>query len=370
MRSTCGGQCPAGLKIHAMIFTRSEARDTSGGGSMNDYICFLDTEKEYMLRLSAQLNIKNNTGRRIICFTDRSSFLSGTGKMAGGILVVAEKDWDGEIANTDIALNSCCMILDEGTANPKCGELPHICKYNSAGGILKDILSSFLQDPENTSGLHLPGKKTRVIGTALTGLEGRDELFAFSLAGNLGRMGPSLLIDLGTFPAFESTSGNDTGLSDILFYMHGGSGDLPDMINSASRTFGNLSYIPTVSHPRDLRDISDEDIRKLIDGISGRCIYEYVILAFPLFLSDLESLTGIPGTVFVPETPSPLVKNRIRSFSEFIAQQGDGNAGKIRRILLPEIFDLPPGSSAAEEAAFGKVGSFTASVIKKEFDDL
>ncbi len=337
---------------------------------MNDYICFLDTEKEYMLRLYSQLNIRNHTGRQIVCYTERSSFEAGTGKMSGGICVIAEKDWDGDIAGTDIVKSSFVLILDEGIANEECKDLPHICKYESSEDILNDILEEFSRRDGGGKSPPVSAKRSCVIGVAISGLDGRDELFAFSLAGNLGKKGPSLLIDLGMFSPFEETvRERNAGLSDILYYMRSGRDDLPDLIYAAAAEFGNLSYIPTVSHPEDIREISNDDVKELIENISSRCIYEYIVIAFPLFMSDHSALFDIPRRVFAPVSAGSFAKNRLRSFEKYIAEQkGEDAAGKLEKILLPDSFMLPCGSSVPEEASFGKVSLFTAGVLKREFD--
>ena len=153
--------------------------------------------------------------------------------------------------------------------------------------------------------------------------------------------------------------------------MHSGGSDIADTINASSVSIGNLSYIPTVSHPEDLRDLSDEDIRTLLSCVCEKCIYEYVIISFPMFISDLSELFDIPKTVFIPETSSPCSKGSIAAFTGYLdSRYGEDVTGKIKRILLPECFRLPPGASVPEEASFGAAGTFTAGIIRKELSDL
>lgn len=240
-----------------------------------------DSDKAYSQRLSKYINSIPSMPFVVEVLTEPPEEVSlGVGDM----LLAAELDGAGSIPVTGL-----CVFLAEGPVSASGTRDPMIFKYQSARRIYEQVLEFYIEATGAQAGYGLSGKVCEIIGVySPIGRIGKSA-YARELALNYIREGPVLLVDLSLFSTLYQSLGilESKGLSDVIYYLKENKQNLIMKLQSCiyhehkDPTSGyGLDYLLPVTHPSDLREVTDQEWQRLFTAVAQLNTYTHMILDF------------------------------------------------------------------------------------------
>ncbi len=215
---------------------------------MEKLVVIIDKMPEYGERLAKYLNAGRNFPYRAVVFSaaeELESYIKNDGVHA----VLVSKDEEPEVikmlAGTNVKLFCLCETKEEqGAAS--------LYRYNSAKELELRLVAV------------KTAKKIPVIGY-LSPIGGSEaEFLSVRIAGELGRRGKVLYVSL--FPFGVNGRSSSDGLSEVLYFLRQTGDSRQDRVQGVLQRGEYMDMIGPVRWYTDLRHMTKEDIRNLLQG--------------------------------------------------------------------------------------------------------
>ena len=251
-----------------------------------------DDDREYVRRLGEYLSRKEESGLRVVCFTDRE-------KLKAYLLehkpdgVLAGENWAETEDERDIVRR---FVLSE-TVSPDRNDDMNVYKYQAAEDIFRQLML----------GMEIPGggkvvlcAQTEICGVYAPSGWTESTRLALTLAKKLAREGPALYLGLNEFSPVSSMLGRDGGrdLSDVAYCWRRGRLNEEKLERMVIHMDG-YDCIPAPLNPAELAELKEKEVKELMDTVCRIGAYRHVVIDFGGSISGRMNLFGGAGRNFV-----------------------------------------------------------------------
>ncbi len=215
---------------------------------MEKLVAIIDNLPEYGERLAKFLNAGRNFPYRAVVFSavkEVESYIKNDGVYAVLVPKTEESEVIKVLAGTDVKLFCLCETKEEQGSSS-------LYRYSSAKELERRLVAVKTE------------KKIPVIGYFSPAGGSEAEFLSVRIAGELGRKGKILYVSM--FPFGTNGRGSEDGLSEVLYYLRQKGKSGRDWVQEVLRCGEYVDTIGPVRWYTDLRYVTKEDIRKLLQG--------------------------------------------------------------------------------------------------------
>ena len=328
---------------------------------MRNKCVICDGETEFAIGLMEYVNRKKTFPFDGIACTTKSSLLDYALSNPIDILLVAESMMEEEIGSIPAVVT---IILNEGLGLDACRAYEQVYKYQACETLLGDVMETF----GNTEHSALEFCAVKRNGTQMIGIysphsDSCGTAFALAAGQILAERRKVLFLDITQFSGLEVLYGMNSarGLGDLLYYCGRKNFDLNAKLSSLVCERFGMDIVPPLCVPDDLFGVTPDQWAALIDCISEKSAYEYIIasIGIPSF-----ALMDLCGKVFIPECTEDLSRIRTESFLTSLGRSRYREAQERIRLIRADGLKSPSVERLMEYPAYGQAGD----VIKKALE--
>ncbi|MEG2305459.1 MAG: hypothetical protein RSC17_08570 [Lachnospiraceae bacterium] len=276
----------------------------------NFVIC--DSEQSYAHHLMEMLSIKKEFTLQVRTCTTLESVLELEKNQIIDILLIEEsypKDQRHKI-------NSIyTFVLTRGGNSDIAEDETGIYKYQSSDAIYIQILQA-CQNKKGELLQMLAKERRKVIGVYSPIHRIGKTTFALILGKELAKRGSVLYLNLeeyagegGHFPKEAKKT-----MEDLLYYAKQEEENLGFRMSGMVEQIEELDYIPPIKTAVDLKAVSSEEWRELLQQILEKSIYETIILDLSESVQGLLEILGICNVIYMPIRKDRFSQAKVRSY--------------------------------------------------------
>lgn len=295
-----------------------------------------DKELRYADGLSENIATRSEFALRVYICTNLASVMRVRQERNIHILIVDEaftyeerKEMKAE--QTFVLTKEVCHDLGE---NEK-----EIYKFQSADKILAIVFETYCERSGNSILKTIKKQKRKLIAVYSPIHRVGKTSFAISLGKELAKMGKTLYLNLEEYAdvgeRFVKAEGRN--LADLLYYMRQEGGDAALRVSTMAQQMENLDYIPPFLLSADLKQVSLEEWKNLLQLILEETIYETIILDLGESIQGLTELLQFCDTIYMPVLEDEISTCKVQCFREGLQQMKvEGLADKIQEFTAAD----------------------------------
>ena len=321
-------------------------------------------EDEYGKRLKEYFYQQGNLPFTVISFSSWEAISQYEMKHNIGILLTDRdrKESFDEHIQTVILTNNIHLEQQQ--------PLSYIFKYQSIEAIIGRLLESYKQQVVNIASISHPSsnfvsKKTTIIGVYSPIGRCLKTSFSLILAQILSKRESVLYLSLESMSGLCQLLHKEPSyyLSDIIFALR--ENNLEKRINGMIDMFDEVSYIPPVKCPEDLKNISAEEFVKALDIILKEYSYSTVVIDVGEGFLQPDVILSICNTIYMPIKEDVMSQCKIEAFEQMLyGTQNEYLFDNIQKIKLPYSHCFSGRQTYLEQLMGGELGDYTRSLIK------
>ncbi len=295
----------------------------------NMVLAVFDNSSFYCMRLTEYLRRNIELSFDIHAFTDREEFLKYAKDRSISLLVISrsalrsiERDVIPEEFKNVIILEE--MVLTE--ESPDGDGAVHISKYLPAAMIADTVIGLCTKRAEDFTGLGIRHRNgsCRVIGlyTPISGC-GQTSL-AVQLGEALSGEGKTLLLSFESFSGLTKSFEGDVeeDITDLLYYAECEREKFCLYLERIKLTRSGLDYIAPAKTAAQVRELSCEKLRNLIDLLGRQAGYEYVILDLKDYPEDFFDILSMCDVVYTIGRNNSGDQYRMGRYNKVLCENG------------------------------------------------
>ncbi len=216
------------------------------------------------------------------------------------------------------------VILSEGNCVSEGREdYPLIFKYQSAENILKEIFAILEEGTPKESGI--AGKmcgRTEIWGIYHPYQAPPTMQQICPEQGDSGKRCLRISMELLGGEEYKDLSGDDRGLSEIIFYLKQKNERLALKLRQLVQQSNGMDHIRPVTDFRDLYSLCREDVDRLLTVISGETGYERVIFDIGFLTDTALYLLYCCDRIYIPKAQSLWEEKQANSLERLLVKEG------------------------------------------------
>lgn len=326
-----------------------------------------DTESGYACNFAEYMNRRKRLPFEAEAFTDVERLKEYAGENPLDILMIAEADMDRSVERIPAEK---LIILSEDKKKEQ-GEHKCIYKYQSVESIVREVMEYCAQTRPFPAVYTAAEEKLRVIGVYSPAGRCGKTLFSLSAGQILAQEREVLYINMEDYSGFEQLFDRnyEKNLGDLVYAMRSGKINLMWKLESVAEKMGNLSYLPPVQSPEDLRNIRFQEWVQILQLIRESRKYEVVILDIGNGVDQLFSMLDLCERIYMPIPGDWISDCKIRRFAELRQMwTGELSDSRICKLSLPAVPETDkadfPGS-----LMWGRWGNYVGKVLRENEPD-
>lgn len=319
-------------------------------------IAFLDEEEEYLEQLSAYLIQKKENFFKVQTFCKMESFQKSAEKENFDAVVATYPFID---ALTSVKLKTKVILLCEGSIPKHAAEIPAVSKYQSAEQLLAQISALFWQEtfPEETM---FPGTKAELIGIYSPTHQEHQMIFSMTMAQILAEHQKVLYLNLLQHSGFYSLTGVEAkeDIGDLLYGMMQEEHDFCAGLHRIRQTLLNFDYIPPVSNPEHLSEISKDLYERLFLSLKNKSGYDIIIIDFGAVFLGFAEIIPILGNLYCLEAEGSFGRCRMEEFLQYLEKESEAAKSHVKRLPVPKNLMHSEEVNPIEQSMYGEMGDY------------
>lgn len=324
-----------------------------------------DLEASYACSLTEYLNEHKATPFEVQAFTNVESLQRFAREHEIEILLISTRAMCNEIRDLPV---SRTIILSEGETITDLG-YPYVYKYQSSDQILSEVMEYYVQDHPQSQPIPLGPRKTRLYSIYSPIGRTRKTSFALALGEILAETRKVLYLNFEEFSGFEELFETNyrTDISDLIYYSRQGEGGLVFRLNAAIQTFHGLEYIPPAFSPGDIRDVTGEEWRNLLQALMAFREYDVILLDLSEQVDGLFRLLKESDRVYMPVQDDMISQAKLRQYDRLVQMMEAGDIQEKTIRIRPPVQPLQrDGGSLAQQLVWGETGNFVRRLLWEE----
>ena len=325
-----------------------------------------DLEASYACSLMDYLNEKKSTPFEVQAFTNVESLIAFARKTPLEILLISTRAMCNEIRELPV---NRIIILSEGEVLQDLEEYPFVYKYQSSDALVSEVMEYYSAGESQAQIFPMISKKTKVLGVYSPAGRTGKTCFALALGEILAETKQVLYINFEEFSGFEELFGvrYRADLSDLIYFARQKEGSMVYKLNSVIQTFHELSYIPPVLSPADIRDVTGQEWLSFLGEILAYCEYDVVILDLSGQVDELFQILGACHKIYMPVQEDRISAAKTAQFYKLAGMlEMEGLEEKIIRLHLPNQPLSKEGGDLTQQLVWGEMGGFVRKLLWEE----
>lgn len=295
-----------------------------------------DKELRYADGLSENISVRSELALRVYICTRLDSVKRLKEEQKIHILIVDEAFTHEERAEMEAEQT---FVLTKDTCQDLGEKENEIYKFQSADKILAIVFETYCEQSGNSILKTIKKQKRKLIAVYSPIHRIGKTTFAIALGNELAKVGKTLYLNLEEYAdvggRFVKAEGRNLG--DLLYYMRQESKDAALRISTMAQQMENLDYIPPFLLSADLKQVSLEEWKNLLQLILEETIYEAIILDLGESIQGLTEILQFCDTIYMPVLEDEISRHKVRRFHEGLRQmQLEGLEDKIQEFTAAD----------------------------------
>lgn len=240
-------------------------------------LAICDKDTEYLETLQSYLLKKKPAGFEILVFSSILQAVEASKESGFEILLVGESTYDTNVEQVNV--QKIFILLENGLSGIR--EHSALSKYQPMGALIGQVLDAFSLD-EGAPGLSGCTKsRTKLICFYSPDRHGGQTAAALCASRLLADKGKRVLyLNLSAFAGFEELlqTKYDADITDFMYFVLKHSDKLLYKLEAIKRTLQGVDYLPPALDYADLREIAQEDWKRMLDALLYSGSYTQVII--------------------------------------------------------------------------------------------
>jgi len=324
-----------------------------------------DTEEGYARKMYEYMQSKYSDIYEIMLFTNELAFAEYVKENYADFLLLSNNSMrieipDKHVGQTVVLSDSQDYILEE----------PAVYKYSSADSIMQEVMSLYATtDKMNTVSGRRKGEKIKVIGIYTPIRRSFQTTFALTLGQILAKDSKTLYLNFESFSGFDVLSGKltKTDLLDLVYFAECAEDSFSYRLNSITESIGNLDYIPPTKVYTRFSEINKDQWLKLIDVISEKTEYEFLILDLSEHVVGLFEILDRCDRIYTITSKERTASAKMAHYENMI-REGEYKSilDRTSNIDIPYFREIP---SAFEMLPYSELAVHIKNILKSEKSD-
>lgn len=329
---------------------------------MKRILAVYDVDASYAERFADFANQKEQTPFTVIPFTSMEKLQAYSERNTIEVLLV-----NTSVGKETLAKIQCNQVvtLSDGEIVMADEEYPSIYKYQSADGIVREVMSCYCENPLEKA-LAVLAQKASVIGVYSPVNRCLKTSFSLTLGQLLSRDAKVLYLNLEEYSGLGTLMKEDYkgGLSDILYFYQQKNFNWM-RLSTVVYSWGSLDYIPPICFPEDLDLIGGDEMADLITRIALESPYEVLVVDLGQFGKKALEVLEICRTVYMPIKEDSVSAAKLEEFEAYVKAAGKGQLlERIKRLKLPYHNSFGKKDNYVEQLVWGELGDYVRHLMK------
>lgn len=329
---------------------------------MKRILAVFDIDASYAERFADFANQKEQTPFTVIPFTSMEKLQAYSERNPVEILLVSSSIDRETLAGVKAGQ---IVTLSDGEAVPEDAAYPSIYKYQSADGIVREIMTCYCENPIEKA-LAVLARKAEVIGVYSPVNRCLKTSFSLALGQLLARDSKVLYLNLEEYSGLSALMNEDFkgSLSDILYFYQQKNFNWM-RLSTVVYSWGSLDYIPPVCFPEDLDLIGGLEMTDLLTRIAVESPYEILVVDLGQFGKKALEVLEICRTVYMPIKEDCISAAKLEEFEDYVRAAGKPQIlERIQKLKLPYHGGLDGKDNYVERLVWGELGDYIRSLLK------
>lgn len=327
-----------------------------------DKLIICDTEEDYARKMYEYIQTKYGETYEVLLFTNEAALVNYLNDNYADLLLYA--NGSSELIEQVRNIGQKIVLSDK---EEMVSEEQVIYKYNSADSIMQEVMSLYIATDNNVSGRR-KGEKIKVIGIYTPVKRSFQTTFALTLGQILAKQCKTLYLNFECFSGFDVLSGKltKTDLLDLVYFAECAEDSFSYRLNSIIETMGSLDYIPPTKVYTRFSEIDKSQWLKLIDVISEKTTYEYLILDLSENIIGLFDILDRCDRIYTIRNTERTASAKIANYENLLREENrDRIIDKTTNIDIPRFKEIP---SEFEMLPYSELAEHVKKILLSEKD--
>lgn len=329
---------------------------------MKRILAVYDVDSGYAERFADFANQKEQTPFTVIPFTSMEKLQAYSERNTIEVLLV-HASIDRETLKKVHARQ--IVTLSDGEIVPVDQEYPSVYKYQSADGIVREVMTCYCENPIEKA-IAVLAQKAAVVGVYSPVNRCLKTSFALTMAQLLARDAKVLYLNLEEFSGLGTLMNEDFkgGLSDILYFYQQKNFNWM-RLSTVVYSWGDLDYIPPVCFPEDLDLIGGAEMADLLTTIALESPYEILVVDLGQFGKKALEVLEICKKVYMPIKEDSVSAAKLEEFDAYVRAAGkEPLLERIQKMKLPYHNSFGKKENYVDQLVWGELGDYVRNLMK------
>lgn len=325
-----------------------------------------DLEAAYAYHLMERSNGKPGMPFEMQAFTNIKSLGLYASQHEIWILLISAKAMCPEVKDMNIRK---IMILSEGEIIEELAEYPAVYKYQSSDSLIAEVMGYYSRQEAAADPLAVMKKDVELIGVYSPVRRTLKTSFALTLGQVLAQGRTVLYINLEAYSGMEELLRKefDTDITDLMYFVKEGNGNVIYKLNSIVQTFHNLDFLPPALSPYDIRDVTQKDWEGLLDEVVQFSTYNTIILDLDEHVEGAFELLRRCGRIYMPVREDHVSASKLAQYEKLLRRWDyEDIMEKTRKLKLPFHSSFGERGDYLEQLLWGELGDYVRKLVKEE----
>lgn len=227
------------------------------------------------------------------------------------------------------------FVLTKGTGENLGEGEREVFKYQCADKIIQEILETYIERTQEDIVKNIKKRKANLEAVYSPIHRIGKTQFAIALGKERAKKEKVLYLNMEEYAGVEELSGEETNLSDVLYYIN--QGNFSMRLQSAVQKMDELDYILPIPVHTDFREVSPEEWEELFQQILENSSYETVILDLGESIQGLFEILKMCDKIYMPVLEDEISDRKIRKYEETLQRLGlERILSATRKFIAPE----------------------------------
>ena len=311
----------------------------------NLVIC--DKEFRYANRLAKNIEMREELAVKLYVCTELKHVMSLAKERKIHLLII-DDIYSYEERKSILANH--IFVLSKNQVNDIGEEEVAIRKYQCADSIIQEIFETYMEKTKENMIRPMRNGAPKILAVYSPIHRTGKTTFAIALGQEYAKQKKTLYINQEEYAGFDDALDEGLNLGDLLYYIKQGHGNLGIRLQSAIKKKKDLDIISPIPISLDLKEISEQEWRMLLEQIVENSAYEYIILDVGESVQGIFQLLELCDRIYMPIQKDEISQRKIRRYEENIRRLGCEKVSRITsQFVLPDNIEEYAKIRAKEE---------------------
>lgn len=298
-------------------------------------LALCDADETYCQRLYGYLKQNLNLSFDIFSFTDVQDLKNFAKEQVVNLLIISE-DLHYELTESLRNMHfKNVLVLDEGALESSCVcenslasemNIKHVSKYQSAAGILGELVDFCAESPDTFNGLCTQAKiaDSSIIGFFSPISKCGQTSMAIRCAERLAKQGSVIFLSFESFSSLPQMLGIEAvqDITDLVYYAECEKSKFGLYLEKIKQNVGGVDYLMPAGTAAQVREIGSEKVKELLGLLAKEAGYDYIVLDLTEYPDGFFEILSMCHKIFTISKNNPGDLSRINQYEAIIRELG------------------------------------------------